>query len=80
MRRRYLGLLQILRRSFRSTRGSDLVEYALILTLVSMLVTVSVVRYSCQLGCVIEQIGVAIEKERGHISPGQERRCTKPCQ
>lgn len=82
MRRRglYSGLKRFLKCFARADRGADLAEYALILAVIVTLATISIARYSCELGCVFEQIAVAFEKERGNIPPGQVKKCTKPCQ
>ena len=72
-------LRRLLRGLWQDSRGQDLVEYGLLVTLIALGLTAAVDKFGCHLSCILEEAAVSIEKARGIIPPGQEKKCTRTC-
>lgn len=62
-------------RLWREVSGQNLTEYALILALLALAAVAWVPKLGCELGCVYKQASISIEKARGNIPPGQQKKC-----
>ncbi len=62
-----------------SETAADLIEYALIASLIALGVVVGVSNLNCTVSCTYEQISMTVEKGRDQIPPGQLDKCLKSC-
>lgn len=69
-------------RLFKDSRGQGLVEYALILVLVSFGAVATQQVLACEVGCAMELTGKRLENFMSigkKIPPGQLKKCSKMC-
>jgi len=66
-------------RLWREVRGQNLTEYALLVAVLALALVSASQTLGCTVGCVFEQAADSIEKARGKIPPGQQKKCTKKC-
>lgn len=65
---------------WREVRGQNLTEYALIVALLALACVSASQKLGCNIACAFEEAAISIEKARGKIPPGQQKKCTRTCQ
>ncbi len=73
------ALYRFLYRLWRETRGQNLTEYALLVAMVALSLVSASQKLGCTVGCMLEEASISIDKARGHIPPGQQKKCSKTC-
>jgi Flp pilus assembly pilin Flp len=86
---RVRALKKLLSRLLRDTGAQSLVEYGLLLMMVSLASVAAVPRLACELACVLESASDQLDdvlgakntpgKGRKPIPPGQQKKCSKKC-
>jgi len=81
------ALKKLLSRLVKGTKGQALVEYGLLLTMVSLASVAAVPRLACEIACVPENAANELDdmasqdpgKGAKPIPPGQQKKCSKKC-
>ena len=64
---------------WREVRGQNLTEYALLVAVLALALVSASQTLGCTVSCMFEEAANSIQKARGHIPPGQQKKCTKKC-
>ncbi len=64
---------------WREVRGQNLTEYALLVAVLALALVSASQTLGCTVPCMFEEAAISIQKARGHIPPGQQKKCSRKC-
>jgi Flp pilus assembly pilin Flp len=64
---------------WREVHGQDLTEYALLVAVLALALVTAYQTLGCTVSCMFEEAAISIQKARGHIPPGQQKKCSRKC-